>query len=729
MTPIHPDLLVAADLPVEFGRYTLLKILGEGAMARVFEAELHSEGGFRKRAAVKVIHATVADKNLKLRESLYREAQMGGLLHHPNVVETYDFGETDGHPWIAMEVIDGVRLDQLLLQYGRLPPHIVLETGIQICDGLAHAHSLVLDGRPVSVIHRDLKPPNVMISREGQVKVMDFGIAKATHMTGDSTEAGHTKGTPAYMSPEQCTAAVLDGRSDVFAVGALLFEMAAGFPFFQGESVYEVMAGVLQVEDRLRLPGILEPADAWVPGLGDVVRRCLRSDRELRYASAIELDRALRAIQAQHPATFPLRTWLRQVLDDPTDEMAWTDMASSIYDRPPPVREAPTAWQSASGDGQLPAIGDLSGPMDQGEPSGAPGELSGPMGAAEELPLVAEATTPYAAPPLVTEATTPYAAPPFVAEPSAPYAAPPFVAEPSAPHVAPAIVAEPSAPQAAPTFVPEPSAPQPATVPPRPASPPSASAPYLRPKPPPVPPRSAARDRPASPLLVFGIALFGFSVLALALVTFFVWDFDGRGSAAPVPTPTVQVKPTPSKGASVGRAAPTATPRGRSKADVPAIVEPLPSPAANVTPARGIPTPSAARTPAPTPRIAPTSTPTPDPEATAAPTAPRVRLAHQPPSAALLGSPNPLSFRLEPADADCNPVLFHASWPPGPDGYDSQRLSPAGGGAWEAELFIPYLPEYRNGFRYRVSCVGADGGVVAAWPAGGSTHAVPALAR
>ncbi len=813
MPPIHPDLLTHADLPVEFGRYTLLRILGEGAMARVFEAELRAEGGFRKRAAVKVIHATVADKSLKLRESLYREAQMGGLLHHPNVVETYDFGETEGHPWIAMEVIDGVRLDQLLLRYGRLPPPIVLEVGVQICAGLAHAHMLVVDGRAASVIHRDLKPPNVMISREGQVKVMDFGIAKATHMQGPGTEAGHTKGTPAYMSPEQCTAAVLDGRSDLFAVGALLFEMAAGRPFFEGESVYEVMAGVLQVEDRLRMAGILESAETWVPGLGEVIRRCLRAERELRFASAVELDRALRALQARHPATFPLRTWLRQVLDDPTDEMEWTDMASSLYDRPPPQREAPSAWQTGgSGDGLIPAFGGVTEP---GSSIGA-GELSGPMiselsGPTVDAPGPAAAPRPpgvsdsqgHALPPeetrpftgsqpraaAVTEqpysgsqprmapvAEQPYSgsgprmaplpeqpysgsqpqmAPlpeqpysgsqpqmaPVTEQPysgsqprMAPVAEQPYsgsqprmapVPEPSSPHPAPAAAqVEYSSPHARPA--PEPSAPHAIPAGAGVSAPrvPPASAPYRRPTPRPV---SSKSDRPTSPLVVFFLSLFGFSVLALALATFFFWDFDGSGGAASS-TPVVQKQPTPPVGPK-----PTPRSKGRSKADAP-VPTPTSTPAAPPSPSRPPPT-ATPPPPAPPPRGVPSPTPppppsdTPVPEETPAPEPPRVSVQHTPPSSALLGSPNPLTFRLDPPDPPCKPVLRHAPWPPGPEGYDSLRLSPAGGGAWETELFIPYAPEYRNGFRYRVTCVFAEGTEIAVWPDDGNSHGVPARAR
>jgi hypothetical protein len=162
-------------------------------------------------------------------------------------------------------------------------------------------------------------------------------------------------------------------------------------------------------------------------------------------------------------------------------------------------------------------------------------------------------------------------------------------------------------------------------------------------------------------------------------------------------------------------------------------VRPTPRTAPDPTP-RTAPDPTPRTAPDPTPR--PTATPTPRPGAvlgtdepeTPVPTA-RVTIGHQAPASALLGSPNPLRFRLEPAEAPCRLVLFHASWPPGADGYDSLRLSPVGGGAWEGELFVPYAPEYRNGFRYRASCVAADGAELAAWPASGGTHPVPALAR
>ena len=321
MVDIHPDLLVDDDLPVDFGRYTLLRLLGEGGMARVFEAELRASSGFRKRIALKVIHAGVAGRDEKLRAALHQEAQLGGLLHHPNVVDTYDFGEEDGHAWIAMELIDGIRLDQLLGRYGRLPADVALEVAAQVAAGLGHAHDLKLDGEPIALVHRDLKPSNVMISRAGMVKVMDFGIAKATKLRGDVTEAGVTKGTPTYMSPEQCTAEALDGRSDLFTFGALVYELVVGRPFFGGNSLYEIMAGVLQVEERLTTPGVLDAVDERVPGLTGLVYRCLRSDRDLRFDDAGEVERALRALQVDTPLKFPLKVWLRQVMNDPTDEV------------------------------------------------------------------------------------------------------------------------------------------------------------------------------------------------------------------------------------------------------------------------------------------------------------------------------------------------------------------------------------------------------------------------
>ena len=321
MAPLRPDQLEPADFPVAFGRYTLLGVLGEGGMARVFRAELQGPEGFRKPAALKVIHASVATKSERLRQSLIREARMGGLLQHPNIVETYEFGLENDLPYIAMEWVRGIGLDELLHLMRPLPAAVALEIGAQVCAGLAHAHDLAEEGRALGIVHRDLKPSNVIISREGIVKVMDFGIAKATTMDFGLTDSGMTKGTPAYMSPEQAGGEPLDRRSDLFALGALVYEMVCGRRLFDGESITAVLMKVVSVEALIADPETLAPLDRAVPGLAPVVYSCLRRDVSQRLEGAGELEQELRELMGSVPPAPGLKQIVRDAMlargDDP----------------------------------------------------------------------------------------------------------------------------------------------------------------------------------------------------------------------------------------------------------------------------------------------------------------------------------------------------------------------------------------------------------------------------
>jgi eukaryotic-like serine/threonine-protein kinase len=292
----------ASDLPLEFGHYTLLSILGEGGMARVFEAELHRSEGFRKRVALKIIKQDVAEQDELLRESLFNEARLGALLHHTNLVDTYDFGELDGRPFIAMELVRGTSLDRLLKATGALPPGVVIDVGVQLCAGLHRVHTLEDTDTADHLVHRDLKPSNVFIARDGTVKIGDFGIAKANRGQADLTGTGLTRGTPAYMSPEQLMARKLDPRSDLFALGAILFELATGERFMpRSFRVEQVLANLLRVDEYTAEIDALGRVDAAVAGLGPLVGGLLRGDREQRTASAREVRSALRRLAREHP--------------------------------------------------------------------------------------------------------------------------------------------------------------------------------------------------------------------------------------------------------------------------------------------------------------------------------------------------------------------------------------------------------------------------------------------
>ncbi len=308
-----PDLVRDEDYPVAFGRYTLTGLLGEGGMARVFRAELAGPQGFTKPVAVKIIRAAIASQNADLKRALVHEARIGGMLHHPNLVEVYELGELRDFPFIAMELVEGVGLDLLVERVRPLPVGTVLEIGRQICAGLHHAHQFEAAGIDADLVHRDLKPSNVLLSRNGVVKIADFGIAKAGDMTGNTTATGIAKGTPAYMSPQQANAERIDRRSDIFALGAMLYELATGQRLFRGETLVSTLMAVLRVEERLARPGFDDVLEGVLPGLAGVVRTCLRHDPAQRYPSCEHLDAALAGLQRHAPGCPPLGRWLASI--------------------------------------------------------------------------------------------------------------------------------------------------------------------------------------------------------------------------------------------------------------------------------------------------------------------------------------------------------------------------------------------------------------------------------
>ena len=296
------------ELPRTFGRYELTSLLGQGGMGTVYRATLSGPSGFRKEVALKVIKSEQADESAHA--SFVREARVCGLLRHPNVVDVYDFGVTDGQPWIAMELVDGWPLDDLLEQHPDLPPTVVLDIAVQIVDGLVHAHELTVDGQPVALVHRDLKPANVIVTRQGGVKVMDFGLARATEGEDALTRSGVVRGTPAYMSPEQASGEELDPRSDLFSFGIMLFELAVGERPFLRPSMIALIMALVQVEEALADPGFLARPEAEVPGITPILHTCLRRDPNERFDRARDLARVLRDLLRNQPPGPSLRSWV-----------------------------------------------------------------------------------------------------------------------------------------------------------------------------------------------------------------------------------------------------------------------------------------------------------------------------------------------------------------------------------------------------------------------------------
>jgi serine/threonine-protein kinase len=284
----------------DFGPYRLTHLLGKGGMASVFRALRSGPMGFSKQVAIKRLHPALTENEATLK-ALINEARLGGQLKHPNIVEIYEFNKVGESYYLAMEFIDGWTLDRvahLSRKHGLpMPPEVVLDMGIQVCRGLEYAHTLkTLDGQQVRLVHRDLKPANIILGRDGNAKIMEFGIAKGETNLFKTTVGEVTKGTPHYMSPEQVAGDPnLGAPSDIFSMGSVLYEMISGRLLFNGDSLVAILFSVAraQVGDRLTR------VDVVIPGIGAILQNCLTKDPSRRIATASELGRHLEGVR-QH---------------------------------------------------------------------------------------------------------------------------------------------------------------------------------------------------------------------------------------------------------------------------------------------------------------------------------------------------------------------------------------------------------------------------------------------
>jgi serine/threonine protein kinase len=261
-------------------KYRLGERIGGGGMAEVFEATLVGVAGFARPVAVKRMLPSLSS-DLTFGEMFVNEARIASLLQHANIVTVLDFDrDQEGRYFLVMELIRGMDLRQLA-DSGRLPAAVAVHIGCEMLRGLDYAHELEHEGRRLGIVHRDISPHNVMISWDGAVKLVDFGIAKAVAATGAS-RTGSIKGKLAYMSPEQAGALELDGRSDLFAVGVVLHELLVGQRLFRGSTEPEVLARVLT--QPIPRPSELRPD---VPAdLDAAIMSLLERDRDRRCASA-----------------------------------------------------------------------------------------------------------------------------------------------------------------------------------------------------------------------------------------------------------------------------------------------------------------------------------------------------------------------------------------------------------------------------------------------------------
>ncbi|MEE2828105.1 MAG: serine/threonine-protein kinase [Myxococcota bacterium] len=303
--PRNPVVLPnTADLPYDFGPYTLLSVLGEGGMARVYRAEKQGRMGFSTETALKVMKRK-AGKNSEFIKLLNREAIVGGFLRHPNIVRTIDFDDVDNHYYIAMEYVEGETLESLLSiartsETGRLPLLSGIDTIQQICLALSYAHNLRdRNDRPLEIIHRDIKPGNIMVSKHNVTKLTDFGIVKAAIETGVNTQTNVVRGTPLYMSPEQATGRPLDHRSDLFSVGLILYEIMTGKRLFEMKDIVSTMENIA----RAQIGSAPEELAEILPGIDLVFRKLMQLNPQARYDDAADLEQALAELIADYVLT------------------------------------------------------------------------------------------------------------------------------------------------------------------------------------------------------------------------------------------------------------------------------------------------------------------------------------------------------------------------------------------------------------------------------------------
>lgn len=275
-------------------RYTITERLDHGGMAEVFRGVAESLQGFKKNVAIKRILPNLT-KNQKFVSMFLDEARLSLFLQHANIVQVFDISKTpDNAYFLVMEYVDGCNLKALIERQKQKNKRIGVAQTIYLmmecCKALHYAHSLEHPetNKPLGIVHRDISPPNILLSKNGEVKLVDFGLAKANSQI-ESTDPGVVKGKFSYLSPEAASGLEVDHRADVFAVGIILWELFTGRRLFFGDTDYQTVELVRQA----RIPSIAALNPEIEPELEQVVRKALARDPEERYQSAADLENAL----------------------------------------------------------------------------------------------------------------------------------------------------------------------------------------------------------------------------------------------------------------------------------------------------------------------------------------------------------------------------------------------------------------------------------------------------
>lgn len=303
-----------------FGKYQLLNRVAQGGMAELYQAKLIGDEGFEKLVAIKKILPYLAEET-SLVTAFIDEAKLAAYLQHPNIVQIYDFGSVSGTYYIAMEYLYGKDLKLITKQYKEKGQPLSIENALyiatQVCAGLDYAHNLKdFQGKPLNIIHRDIGPHNIFITYDGQVKIIDFGIAKAA-IQHARTQIGSIKGKIAYMSPEQARAEKIDYRTDIYAVGIILYEMLTHRRLFEGDT-----ASVFSKVREAEYTPAEEVNNTLPPELCRIIDRALKKDREERYQSAEELltdlEKCMRGLSII-PSYRNLSNYMKELFIDGTE--------------------------------------------------------------------------------------------------------------------------------------------------------------------------------------------------------------------------------------------------------------------------------------------------------------------------------------------------------------------------------------------------------------------------
>ncbi|HEV3031613.1 MAG TPA: serine/threonine-protein kinase [Polyangia bacterium] len=311
----------AGEMPTTYGRFRLTGRIGIGGMAEVFRAVVKGPQGWERELVVKRILPQLSG-NAEFTKMFIREAKISALLVHPNIVQTFEFGEAEGTYFIAMEGVDGVTLREALtkLRKGQraMPFMVIADIAKQVCTGLDYAHTLTgPDGAPLEIVHQDVSPTNIMLAFNGTVKILDFGIARAASFAEEEAKKGLIKGKVAYLAPEQVNMQPFDHRIDLFALGVVMHEMMTGVRLFQAKNDVAKMRQLLAAP--IPAPSSINAA---VPReLDRIVMKALEVDPAQRYQSATAMANDLeRTMIAARHSSRDLAKLLRGLFKEEGDE-------------------------------------------------------------------------------------------------------------------------------------------------------------------------------------------------------------------------------------------------------------------------------------------------------------------------------------------------------------------------------------------------------------------------